>query len=168
MSTRPAARILGIDPGSRITGYGIIDHQGNQPVFVSCGVVKPGQQDFAGRLAEIHNSIGEIIETFQPGYFAIEDVFVSINPQSALKLGHARGVLLLAAVQHELQIHEYTPRVVKQAVAGYGNAPKAQIQQAVRALLSLAASPSQDAADALAVSLCCANYLNYYDRIPSR
>jgi len=168
MNNKPVTRILGIDPGSRVTGYGVIDCRGNQSVFISCGVVKPGQKNFAGRLTEIHNTVGEIIETFKPDRFAIEDVFVSVNPQSALKLGHARGVLLLAAVQHDLEIYEYTPRVVKQAVAGYGNATKAQIQQAVRALLNLSACPSQDAADALAVSLCCSNYLDYYDRLSCR
>lgn len=163
-----ATRILGIDPGSRITGYGVIDRVGNQSVFIGCGVVKPRQEMFSKRLAEIYNTVGEIIETFKPERFAIEDVFVSINPQSALKLGHARGVLLLAAEQHNLPIYEYTPRAVKQGVAGYGNATKAQIQQAVRALLSLSSSPSRDAADALAVALCCSNYLDYYDRVSIR
>lgn len=168
MSRRQSTRILGIDPGSRVTGYGVIDRLGNQYVFVSCGVVKPQQKSFAARLAEIYNTVGEIIETFKPERFAIEEVFVSVNPQSALKLGHARGVLLLAAAQHHLEIYEYTPRVIKQAVAGYGNATKSQIQQAVRALLSLSSCPSQDAADALAVSLCCSNYLDYYDRVSHR
>ncbi len=168
MSHQPAIRILGIDPGSRVTGYGVLDQKGNKSIFVSCGVVRPKQKSFAGRLEEIYNTVGEIIETFKPERFAIEDVFVSVNPRSALKLGHARGVLLLAAAQHNLEIYEYTPRVIKQAVAGYGNATKAQIQQAVRALLSLSACPSQDAADALAISLCCSSYLDYYDRITLR
>ncbi len=168
MSHGPSVRILGIDPGSTVTGYGVIDRIGNQSLFVSCGVVKPRQKSFAVRLAEIYKGVGEIIETFKPDRFAIEEVFVSVNPRSALKLGQARGVLLLAAVKHNLEVFEYTPRMVKQAVAGYGNATKAQVQQAVRCLLSLSAPPSRDAADALAISLCCSNYLDYYDRVSHR
>ena len=98
---------------------------------------------------------------------AVEDIFVAVNPQSALKLGHARGVLILAAMEHGLPVHEYAARMVKQAVAGYGNAPKSQVQQMVRALLQLSGSPSEDAADGLAVALCHANHCNSLQGIVS-
>ena len=161
MSRTPKTfRILGIDPGSRATGYGIIDQSGNRTIFISCGVIRPNlKKTFSSRLLEIHSGISEVIETFSPDRVAIEDVFVSINPGSALKLGHARGVLLLAAMQHHLEIHEYSARKVKQAVVGYGQASKEQIQQVIRVLLNLSATPSQDAADGLAIALCCANHV---------
>ncbi len=158
--TPKTLRILGIDPGSRATGYGIIDQSGNRMIFISCGVIRPDlKKTFSSRLLEIHSGISEVIETFSPDRVAIEDVFVSINPGSALKLGHARGVLMLAAMQHHLEIHEYSARKVKQAVVGYGQASKEQIQQVVRVLLNLSATPSQDAADGLAIALCCANHV---------
>jgi len=155
-------RIIGVDPGSRATGYGVIEQTGRRLVFVSCGVIRPDlKKTFASRLLEIHSGMCEVIETFRPDRMAIEDVFVSINPGSALKLGHARGVLLLAAMQHDLELHEYSARKVKQAVVGYGQASKGQIQQVVRVLLNLSATPSQDAADGLAIALCCANHVAF-------
>lgn len=152
-------RILGIDPGSRIAGYGVIDKQGDCLKFVTCGVIKVNTElSFPERLKEIHDGICEVIEAYEPQKAAIEDVFISVNPQSALKLGHARGVLILSAMRYGLEVHEYSPRMIKQAVAGYGNAEKSQIQQMVRAMLCLSANPSQDAADALAVAICYANH----------
>ena len=115
-------------------------------------------KSFPERLQEIHLGLTEVIATHRPTRAAVEDIFTAVNPRSALKLGHARGVIILAAMQHGLPIAEFTPRVVKQAVAGYGQAPKEQVQQMVRALLHLAASPTEDAADALAVAICLANH----------
>jgi len=152
-------RILGIDPGSHCTGYGIIDQTGFKADFISCGVIRVKKKAvLADRLLEIYDGICEVIESNALDCAAIENVFMARNPGSALKLGQARGVLMLAARQHGLPLYEYPATVVKQAVAGYGQVDKAQIQQAVRALLSLSACPSQDAADALAVAMCCANH----------
>ncbi len=151
--------ILGIDPGSRITGYGLISKEGMRLSFVTCGVIRPAPKlAFADRLFEIYEGISQVIDKFSPDQMAIEDVFVAKNPRSALKLGHARGVLLLAGKSHGLPISEYTARTVKQTVAGYGQAEKAQIQQVVRVLLKLSGSPSEDAADALAVAICHAHH----------
>ncbi|MFA6282766.1 MAG: crossover junction endodeoxyribonuclease RuvC [Desulfurivibrionaceae bacterium] len=152
-------RILGIDPGSRATGYGVIDCQGHALTFVTCGVIRTSEKKpFPERLEEIYEGIREVIAAYKPQLAGIEDIFTAINPRSALKLGHARGVLILATRQHGLPLEEYSPTVVKQAVAGYGQAPKEQVQQMVRVLLKLVASPSQDAADALAVAICRANH----------
>ena len=161
-----AVRILGIDPGSRTTGYGIVDRDGFQLNFVSCGVIKSTVSlAMANRLQEIYQGICSVIETHQPHHAAIEDVFVARNPSSALKLGQARGVLLLAASQYNLPLQEFSAKAVKQAVVGYGQAGKGQIQQAVRALLKLSATPSSDAADALAIAMCCANHLAVSDAV---
>ncbi len=161
-------RILGIDPGSRITGYGVVDKIGDTFRFVSCGAIKvSAKSSFPLRLQEIHTGISEVIATLQPDVAAIEDIFVAINPRSALKLGHARGVLILAAMEQGLPVHEYAARMVKQAVAGYGQASKAQVQQMVRALLQLSGTPSEDAADGLAVALCHANHCNSLQSIVS-
>lgn len=151
-------RILGIDPGSRVTGYGVIDRQGSSLNFVTCGVVRtPNKCTPAGRLKIIYDGICEVIVREEPEVAAVEDLFVALNPKSALKLGQARGVAVLAAAQHGLEVHDYTPLMVKQAVVGYGQADKHQVQQMVRVLLKLTSSPSQDAADALAVAICHAN-----------
>ncbi len=151
-------RILGIDPGSRNTGYGVISRGGGQLSLVSCGVIRmAGSLSMAERLLMIHDGLSEVIKTHHPDVVAVEDVFVSINPRSALKLGHARGVAVLTGVRHGLVVHDYTPRMVKQAVVGYGQADKMQVQQMVRVLLKLSRSPSSDAADALAVAICHAN-----------
>ena len=158
-------RILGIDPGSRATGYGVIDCQGQALTFVTCGVIRTSEKKpFPERLEEIYEGIVEVIGIHKPQLAGIEDIFTAINPRSALKLGHARGVLILAARQHGLLLDEYSPTVVKQAVAGYGQAPKEQVQQMVRVLLKLVASPSQDAADALAVAICRASHCNNVPR----
>jgi crossover junction endodeoxyribonuclease RuvC len=151
-------RILGIDPGSRATGYGVITKKENRLYYVSCGVIRLGNKyAFNDRLKVIFDGLCEVIETHKPTEAAVEDVFVAANPRTALKLGHARGVAVLAALHNDLQVHDYTPRMVKQAVVGYGNAEKQQVQQMVRVLLQLSAPPSADAADALAVAMCHAN-----------
>ena len=154
-------RILGIDPGSRVTGYGLLDKEGDRIRFVACGVIRTSPRlDFAARLREIHDGLCEVIGGQRPDWAAVEEVFMARNPMSALKLGHARGVAMLAAARLGLPLREYSARAVKQAVTGYGGAAKEQVQQMVRVLLRLSASPSQDAADALAVALCHANHCN--------
>jgi len=155
-----AIRILGIDPGSRATGFGIVEQNGFDLNFVACGVVKSTPTLSMGeRLKEIYLGICAVIGKHEPHHAAIEQIFVAKNPSSALKLGQTRGVLLLAVSQFSLPLQEFSPKVVKQAVVGYGQAGKEQMQQAVRALLKLSATPSPDAADALAVAMCCANHL---------
>ena len=150
--------ILGIDPGSRATGYGVITKKANQLYYVTCGVIRLGAKyTFNDRLKMIFDGLCEVIEIHKPIVAGVEDVFVAANPRTALKLGHARGVAVLAALHNGMRVYDYTPRMVKQAVVGYGNADKQQVQQMVRVLLQLSASPSSDAADALAVAMCHAN-----------
>lgn len=151
-------RIIGIDPGSRITGYGVIDVDRGQLQFVACGVVKTTTKyPFSYRLNEIFDGINEVVQMHGPAVAAIEDVFLATNPRSALKLGHARGAAVVAAMQNGLTVFDYSPRAVKQAVVGYGQADKKQVQHMVCVLLGLSGSPSADAADALAVAICHAN-----------
>ncbi|MEE4242669.1 MAG: crossover junction endodeoxyribonuclease RuvC [Desulfopila sp.] len=155
-------RILGIDPGSRITGYGIVESDSGRLRFVACGVVKttPGYP-FAVRLNEIFDGINEVVQIHGPTVAAIEEVFLSSNPGTAIKLGQARGAAVVAAMQNGLAVSDYSPRKIKQAVAGYGQAEKQQVQHMVRILLGLKGAPSSDAADALAVAICHANTLQF-------
>jgi len=158
MPKSESLRILGIDPGSRATGYGVIAKKGNRLSYVACGIIRLGDKySFNDRLKVIFDGLCEVIETHKPVVAAVEDVFVAANPRTALKLGHARGAAVLAALQNGLAVYDYTPRMVKQSVVGYGNAEKEQVQQMVRVLLHLSASPGADAADALAVAMCHAN-----------
>ncbi len=151
-------RVIGIDPGSRITGYGVLDIAPGSLKFIACGTVKTNQKaPFAFRLNEIFDGINEVVQLHQPVVAAVEDVFLATNPRSALKLGHARGAAVVAVMQNGLTVHDYSARAVKQAVVGYGQAEKSQVQHMVRVLLGLSASPSSDAADALAVAICHAN-----------
>ena len=151
-------RIIGVDPGSRITGYGIIDADRGHLHFVACGVVKTTTNyPFSYRLNEIFEGINEVVQLHGPVVAAVEDVFLATNPRSALKLGHARGAAVVAATQNGLTVFDYSPRAVKQAVVGYGQADKKQVQHMVRVLLGLSGAPSTDAADALAVAICHAN-----------
>ena len=151
-------RILGIDPGSRILGYGVIDSYGGRLGYVSCGTIRTTlRYPMAYRLNEIFDGLNEVIQQHQPEVCAMEDVFMSTNARSALKLGQARGAAVVAAMQNGLAVHDYSPRQVKQAVAGYGQAEKVQIQHMVKVLLKLQGSPSADAADALAVAICHSN-----------
>lgn len=147
-------RILGIDPGSRLTGYGIIDVDSDRAVAARFGVIKTGNGEFPQRLGVIYSGICELLDEFKPDEFAIEDVFVSKNASSALKLGQARGAAICAAISRELPVSEYAPRSVKQAIVGRGGADKVQVQHMVCVLLRLAETPVEDAADALAVALC--------------
>lgn len=151
-------RILGIDPGLRITGFGVIEKQGTQLSYVASGTVHtPTEADLPDRLKIILKSVGEIIDTYRPDCAAIEKVFVNVNPQSTLLLGQARGAAICALVSADLAISEYTALQVKQAVVGHGKAQKKQVQDMVKRLLSLPAPPKSDAADALGVAICHAN-----------
>ncbi|ADW16850.1 crossover junction endodeoxyribonuclease RuvC [Desulfobulbus propionicus DSM 2032] len=152
-------RILGIDPGSRVTGYGVIAARGHEIGFVACGTIRTGEEsDFSRRLLTIFEDLCEVISLHQPSVAAVEDMFVDRNPRSALKLGHARGAAVVAALHNKLTVFDYPARKVKQAVAGYGQAEKGQVQHMVRTLLQLDATPSKDAADALAVAICHAHH----------
>lgn len=147
-------RILGIDPGSRVTGYGIVEAGKNKVVFVDCGVVKVSGDDFSLRLKNIFYALGDVITEYGPGELAIEKVFVHRNVTSALKLGQARGAALLAAATRGLDVFEYSPNEIKQAVTGRGHADKVQIQHMIRVLMGMREPPVADAADALAVAIC--------------
>lgn len=147
-------RILGIDPGSRCTGYGIIDVAGDSATRVPHGVIRSGNGEFTERLGVIFAGLKQVIEEFAPTAVAIENVFVSRNASSALKLGQARGAAVCAAISMGLPVAEYSPRSVKQAIVGRGGADKVQVQHMVRVLLRLQETPEEDAADALAVALC--------------
>ncbi len=145
---------MGVDPGSRCTGFGVIVMDGRTPQYVSSGVVKAEQGEAAPRLRTIFAGLQEVIQTYQPTEFAIEQVFVHHNPNSAIKLGQARGAAIAATFAHDLEIFEYSARQIKQSVVGYGNAAKEQVQTMVVSLLKLNAVPQADAADALACALC--------------
>jgi len=148
-------RILGIDPGLRITGFGVIEKTGQRLAYIASGCVKaPQSGSLPDRLAVILESLGEVIATHRPGEVALEKVFVNVNPESTLALGQARGAAISAAVLAKLPVSEYTALQVKQAVVGTGHARKEQVQEMVRRLLRLAGSPSPDAADALACAIC--------------
>lgn len=146
--------ILGIDPGSRKTGFGIIASQGGRNHYVASGVVRLPDVAFADRLKLLFDSLTEVIDTHQPVEVAIEEVFMAKSAGSALKLGQARGAAMVACVNRSLLVAEYTARQIKQAVVGTGAATKEQVQHMVVTLLSLPATPQEDAADALAAALC--------------
>lgn len=153
--SRSDIRIIGIDPGSRITGYGIISKKGSHIGFITCGTIRTDSKTaFNKRLLEIHEGLTEVITNYRPDTASVEDMFVSRNPNSALKLGHARGVAVLTALQAGLSVHDYPARFIKQMVTGYGNANKEQVRNMVRNLLELSALPSSDAADGLATAIC--------------
>lgn len=149
-------RIFGIDPGSDRTGYGCVEAEGSRHRIVMSGAIKTlALASFPEKLLAIHSGLTALIAECRPDCVAIENVFFAANARSALKLGHARGVAMLAAVEAGLPIAEYTPAEVKRAVVGYGRAEKQQVQQMVKLLLGLATLPTpHDAADALAVAIC--------------
>ena len=148
--------ILGIDPGSLVTGYGVIEASSGRLAWVASGEIQNnGRTPMPLRLKKIFETLGGIIDSYHPDEFAIETAFYGKNAQSALKLGHARGAAMLAAVIRELPTHEYSPREVKKAVTGNGSASKEQVQYMVKSLLNLKASPRfYDTTDALAVAIC--------------
>lgn len=146
-------RIIGIDPGSRLTGYGLIDSDGRRSVHLVHGVIKLSGEALPPRLGEIFATLSALIREHRPDVMAIEQVFVAKNPSSALKLGQARGAAICAAVDCGLSVAEYTPTRIKQAVVGSGRADKVQVQHMVQMILGLRQKPQADAADALAVAL---------------
>lgn len=147
-------RILGIDPGLRVTGFGVIACTGSRLTYLTCGCIRSTGGDLPQRLGVILRDLAEVIAREQPTEVAIEKVFVNVNPQSTLLLGQARGAAISAAVLAALPVAEYTALQVKQAVVGHGKAAKEQVQEMVRRLLNLPGTPSPDAADALACAIC--------------
>lgn len=147
-------RILGIDPGSRKTGFGVIDSRANKLSYITSGHVRTQEESLPLRLKEIFEGISAVILNYKPEIAAIEEVFVQKNVNSALKLGHARGAAMLAVANYYLPLEEYTPRYVKKSVVGYGGADKDQVQSMVMRLLNLDDKPQADAADALAIAIC--------------
>lgn len=146
--------ILGVDPGSRCTGYGLIKQVGNKLTCIAHGHIVVQDADLPSRLWQIYGSLCDIIETHQPQLAAIERVFVNRNVASALKLGQARGAALVAMAKYTLPVGEYSPREIKQASVGYGAADKKQVQHMIKVLLNLPETPQSDAADALAIAIC--------------
>lgn len=152
-------RVLGIDPGSRITGFGVVQVLSNGRVsYIASGCVRIPSGSLAERLKTVYDGVAEIIRTYQPTVLAIEKVFMAANADSALKLGQARGAAILAGVNHSLPVAEYTALQIKRAAVGKGHAEKTQVQHMVRALLNLPAAPQADAADALACAICHAHH----------
>lgn len=160
MSATPPVteRILGIDPGSRTTGFGIIDVTNSTSRYVTCGAVQCARGSLPERLHLIYRSIGEIVAEYRPQTVAIESVFMHRNAGSALKLGQARAAAMCATFGENVVVHEYAPREIKLAIVGTGAASKEQVQHMVTSLLELDGAPSADAADALAAALCHAQH----------
>jgi crossover junction endodeoxyribonuclease RuvC len=152
-------RILGIDPGTNVTGYGVIEKNRGGLREIHHGEIRvPRDLLLSGRLMRIHGALLEVVEKTDPDQVALEDIFYGKNVKSLIKQGHARGVILLAASRSGLPVYEYSPLEIKQAVVGYGRAEKSQVQQMVMAILGMKAAPRADAADALAVAICHAHF----------
>jgi crossover junction endodeoxyribonuclease RuvC len=147
-------RVLGIDPGSQRTGFGVLDATGTRLTYVASGVIRTSQADFATRLYEIFRCMQTIVTQYRPHEIAIEKVFVNRNPDSALKLGQARGAAICGTAEAKADIYEYATRQIKQAVVGSGSAEKSQVQMMMRSILKLDGPVSADAADALAAAVC--------------
>lgn len=160
--------VMGIDPGSRSTGYGLISHERNSVNYVASGCIQTQNANFPDRLRTIHESINRLISEFAVDESAIEEVFVAKNPQSALKLGQARGAAIVAVTAHDIPIHEYAARYIKKTVVGTGSASKDQVQFMVKKLLNLDGSLNRDASDALAIALCHVFSRPAYDQQISR
>jgi crossover junction endodeoxyribonuclease RuvC len=162
-------RVLGVDPGSRITGYGIIDKEGNRLVHVDNGAIfTDSHKDFPSRLQRIHQGLTEVIERYRPDAMAVENIFFATNVQSALKLGQARGAAIVAGVNAGLPVFEYTALQVKQAVVGHGRADKQQVQKMLKALLNLPEVAQEDASDALAAAVCHAHSVGMTERLKQK
>jgi crossover junction endodeoxyribonuclease RuvC len=158
---RPWVRVLGIDPGFRMTGYGILDTNGQESRHVASGVIKAVRSDtVAGRLGIIFTEVRELVRTYEPAEMAVERVFVAKNADSALKLGQARAAAICAGFENEVPLFEYAAREVKQAIVGKGGAGKDQVQHMVRILLSLNEELQSDQSDALGIALCHAHTRN--------
>jgi crossover junction endodeoxyribonuclease RuvC len=162
-------RILGIDPGSRVTGFGVVQVLRNGRVeYVASGCVRVAQGKLADKLKTVYDGVSQIIKTYQPTMLAIEKVFMAKNADSALKLGQARGAAILAGANQALDITEYTALQIKRATVGQGHAGKQQVQHMVKALLGLSAVPPADAADALACAICHAHHAVGLRTLPRR
>ena len=162
-------RILGIDPGSQVTGYGVIESDGTRTALVTEGVIRThSMRSFPEKLRLIHDGIVGVLDEHRPGQMVVEGLFYAMNVKSALKLGHVRGVAILAGVTRGIPVHEYSPLEVKLAVVGYGRADKEQVQRMVAVLLELERPPEpHDAADALAIAICHANQLRFAAKVSS-
>lgn len=147
-------RILGIDPGSRISGYGLIEFHQGKLTYIASGCIRLNADDLSERLRQLFDGISVLMAEFQPNEMAIESVFMHKNASAALKLGQARGAAIVATAIHGISVDEYSARQIKQAVVGYGGAQKDQVQQMIVSLLGLSKTPQADAADALAVAVC--------------
>lgn len=158
-------RILGIDPGSRITGYGVVEVTPTGIRYVASGCIRVQEAAFPARLKQIFDGVSEIIALYQPAQMAIEQVFMHKNADSALKLGQARGAAICATLNQNIPVHEYAARQVKQALVGKGNAEKQQVQHMVKILLNIRGEMQIDASDALAVGLCHHHYQQTAQRI---
>ena len=150
----PAIRILGIDPGLRVTGFGLIEKTGQKLTYIASGCIRTTDGELPQRLKSIVEGLNEVIAVYRPDQSAVEKVFVNVNPQSTLLLGQARGAAICAAIMQDLPVAEYTALQVKQAVVGKGKAAKEQVQEMVKRLLNLEGNPQADAADALACAIC--------------
>ena len=159
-----AFRTIGIDPGSRVTGIGVVEARNQSLHYIHSECVRTGTGSLGSRLVEIHQRVRDVIDRFQPASGAIEKVFVSANPQSALVLGQARGSALLALAESQLEISEYSALEIKRAITGTGRANKEQVQHMVRVLLGMDRKPPQDAADALACAICHLHYAEVRQR----
>ena len=154
--------VLGVDPGSLVTGYGLLEKKGNQMTCVHHGAITSARHvPFYERIHKIFRSMVEIMEHYRPQEMAIEDVFFAKNVKSALKIGHARGAVLVAAVESDVKIFEYTPMEIKKSVVGYGRATKEQVRSMVQVILGLKTHPGLDTSDALATGICHLNWTRF-------
>ena len=154
--------VLGVDPGSRVTGYGLVEKKNNELTCMHSGhITSSGKIPFYDRIHTIFRAMVEIMDLYSPQEMAIEDVFYAKNIQSSLKLGHARGAVLIAAVQAGIKIHEYTPLEIKKSVVGYGRATKEQVRSMVQIILKLKTKPTLDTSDALATAICHLNWSRF-------
>jgi len=154
--------VLGVDPGSRVTGYGLVEKSGNQITCLHSGTFGTSlDRPFFERIYEIFQSMSEIMNRYRPEEMAIEDLFFHKNLESALKIGHARGAVLIAAVQNNVKIFEYSPLEIKKSVVGYGRATKEQVRSMIQLILKLKTLPPLDASDALATAICHLNWTRY-------
>jgi crossover junction endodeoxyribonuclease RuvC len=160
-------RVLGIDPGSETLGWGVVEGTGLKYSLVEYGTVRSSPREkFSKRLAKAYAGVAEIVDRFSPGVLSIEEAFYAVNVNVALKLGQVRGVMLLLAEQRGIEIAEYSPRLIKQTVVGYGNAEKHQVQEMVKLLLKMKTVPSpHDAADALAIAICHFHHVGMNEKI---
>ena len=154
--------VLGVDPGSKVTGFGLVEKKGHEMFFIHAGTIRtPLKSPFYERIHEIFRSVTEIMTQFRPQEMALEDVFFAKNVKSALKIGHARGAVLIAALQCGVKIFEYTPLEIKKSVVGYGRASKEQVRAMTEVILNLRIQPDLDASDALATAICHLNWTRY-------